>query len=105
MLEHKGYIGTIEAEDGAFSGRVAGLRDVITFEGATFAEVERAFRDSIDDYLAFCAKRSEAPDRSYSGKIPLRVDPELHRRAAARAQAEGLSLNQWIARRIEAATS
>ncbi|WP_368744729.1 type II toxin-antitoxin system HicB family antitoxin [Desertibaculum subflavum] len=103
MLEYKGYVGTVEADEGTFAGRVIGLRDVITFEGASFAEVEQAFRDSIDDYLAFCAERGEAPDRPYSGKIPLRIDPELHRRAATRAEAEGLSLNQWIARKIETA--
>ncbi len=103
MLEYKGYVGTVEADEGVFTGRVIGLRDVITFEGATFAEIEQAFHDSIDDYLAFCAQRGEQPDRPYSGKIPLRVDPEIHRRAAARAEAEGISLNQWIARRIETA--
>ena len=103
MLEYKGYAGTVDVDDGIFLGRVAGLRDVITFEGATVAEVEQAFRDSIDDYLAFCAARGEQPDRTYSGKIPLRVTPELHRRAAVLAQAEGVSLNQWIARRIETA--
>jgi predicted HicB family RNase H-like nuclease len=101
MLEYKGYIGTLEAEDGVFFGRVAGLRDVITFEGSTFAEVEQAFQESVDDYLAFCAERGEPPDRPYSGRIPLRVSPETHRRAAMHAQSEGLSLNQWIARRIE----
>jgi predicted HicB family RNase H-like nuclease len=103
MLEYKGYIGTVEAEDGVFSGRVAGLRDVITFEGTTFAEIEQAFRDSIDDDLAFCADRGALPDRPYSGRIPLRVSPETHRRAATHAQSEGLSLNQWIVRRIESA--
>jgi predicted HicB family RNase H-like nuclease len=77
---------------------------VITFEGATFAEVEQAFRDSIDDYLAFCAARGKPPDRPYSGKIPLRVSPETHRRAAMRADAAGVRLNQWIAHRIETAT-
>jgi predicted HicB family RNase H-like nuclease len=77
---------------------------VITFEGATFAEVEEAFRDSIDDYLGFCAQRGEPPDCAYSGKIPLRVSPEVHRRAAMRAQAAGMSLNQWIAHRIDAGT-
>ena len=65
MLKYKGYIGTVEPEDGIFFGRVAGLRDVVTFEGSTYAEVEQAFRDSIDDYLAFCA---EASDRPFSGK-------------------------------------
>jgi predicted HicB family RNase H-like nuclease len=103
MLAYKGYIGPVEAEDGVFIGRVVGLRDVITFEGTTFAEVEQAFRGSIDDYLAFCAERCEPADRPYSGRIPLRVSPETHRRAAMRAQSEGLSLNQWIARRIESA--
>jgi predicted HicB family RNase H-like nuclease len=101
MLEYKGYIGTVEADGGTFLGRVVGLRDVVTFEGGTFAEVEQAFRDSIEDYLAFCAERGEAPDRPHNGKILLRVSPETHRRAATRAQAEGISLNQWIARRIE----
>ncbi|HVH76995.1 MAG TPA: type II toxin-antitoxin system HicB family antitoxin [Stellaceae bacterium] len=103
-LEYKGYIGVVEAEDGVFVGRIAGLRDVVTFEGTTFAEVEQAFRDSIDDYLAFCAVRGEPPDRRYTGNIPLRVSPEAHRRAAMRAQAEGVSLNQRIVRRIETAT-
>jgi predicted HicB family RNase H-like nuclease len=103
MLEYRGYLGTVEADDGSFVGRVSGLRDVVTFEGGSFEEVEQAFRESVDDYLAFCQERGEEPDRPFSGKIPLRVDPALHRRAAARAEAEGVSLNQWIARRIEAA--
>ena len=101
MLEFKGYIGVVEPEDGVFAGRVVGLRDVITFEGPTFGEIERAFRDSVDDYLAFCAERGEPPDRRYSGKIALRLTPAAHRRAAMRAQAEGLSQNEWIARRID----
>ena len=61
MLQYKGYAGTVEADDGAFSGRVAGLRDVITFEGETFAEVEQAFGASIDDYLVFYAERGAQP--------------------------------------------
>jgi len=75
MLEYKGYIGTIEAEDGVFHGRVAGLRDVITFEGTSLAGLEQAFRDSIDDYLAFCAQRGEAADRPYSRRIPFASIP------------------------------
>jgi predicted HicB family RNase H-like nuclease len=61
-------------------------------------EVEAAFRASVDENLAFCA---EPPDRPYSGKIPLRLDPDLHRRATTQAQAAGVSLNQWIAMRLE----
>jgi len=101
MLEYRGYVGVVEADDGAFVSRVAGLRDVVAFEGAIYAEVEEAFRASIDDYLTFCAERGEPPDRPHSGKVPLRMDPELHRRAAVQAQAAGVSLNQWMAGRLE----
>ena len=73
MLEYQDCLGVVEADEGAFVGRVAGLRDIVTFEGATFAEVERAFRASVDDYLSFCAERGESPDWPKSGKIPLRV--------------------------------
>ena len=62
MLRYRGYVGVIEAEDGASVGRVAGLRDVVTFQGTTYAEVEAAFRASVDDYLAFCAERGEPPE-------------------------------------------
>lgn len=101
MLEYKGYLGTVDPEDGTFTGRVIGMRDHITFAGETYTAVEQAFRDSVDDYLAFCAERGEPPDHSFSGKIPLSVPPEVHRKAALRAHAEGLSLNQWISRRTE----
>ena len=70
MLEYQGYLGVVDADEGAFVGRVAGLRDVVTFEGATYAEVEQAFRDSVDDYLAFCAERGEPPDRPSAARSP-----------------------------------
>ena len=103
-LEYKGYAaGPIEFDDGVFSGIVAGMRDVVHFQGSTADELERAFRDSVDDYLAWCAERGVKPEKPYSGKVLVRIDPALHRKAAIRAAAEGLSLNAWIARQIEAA--
>jgi predicted HicB family RNase H-like nuclease len=102
MLEYKAYLGTLEPEDGSFVGRAIGLFYVITLAGETYAEVQLAFRDSIDDYLAFCAARDEPPDRSFSGRVRLRLPPELHRRAATQAEADSFSFNQWITKRIEA---
>ena len=63
MLKYAGYVGTVEAEDGAFAGRVLGMRDVVTFEADTLVDLGAAFRDSIEDYFAFCAERGELPDR------------------------------------------
>lgn len=103
-LEYKGYTaGPIDFDDetGTFSGLVIGLNDVIHFEGSTAGDLKAAFRESIDEYLAFCRERGREPDKPYSGKILLRTDPALHRKAAQLAAREGLSLNQWLARRIE----
>ena len=59
MMEYKGYIGKVELDDdaGILHGEVVNTRDVITFQGRTVEEVRQAFRDSVDDYLAFCAER------------------------------------------------
>lgn len=56
IVEYKGYRAEIEAREGTFAGRVLDLADVVTFEGATIEEAEQAFRDSLDDYIAFLAE-------------------------------------------------
>ncbi len=78
-LQYKGYTGRVEFDDAAdlFHGEGMGLRDVITFQGRTVGEVKRAFRDSVDDYLAFCAKRGEEPEKPFTGKLILRVSPHI----------------------------
>ncbi len=105
-MEYKGYhAGPIDfdPEDGTFSGVVLGLKDVIHFEGANSGELLSSFQAGIDDYLALCAERGEEPDRPFNGKILVRTEPDLHRKAVVRAAAEGVSLSQWISRQIEAA--
>lgn len=82
---------------------MAGLKDVIHFEGTTAKELARAFRASIDSYLKYCEEKGQEPDRPYNGRILLRTEPELHRKAALRAAVEGVSLNRWISRQIESA--
>lgn len=98
MMEYKGYIGKVEFDADAklFHGEVVGIRDVVTFQGQSVKQLEKAFRDSVNDYLDFCAARHETPERSYSGQFVVRVEPELHRRLSVAAAAEGKSLNSWI---------
>ncbi|HVO84648.1 MAG TPA: type II toxin-antitoxin system HicB family antitoxin [Syntrophobacteria bacterium] len=105
MLQYKGYAGHVEFDDetGIFHGEVLDLRDVITFQGKSVEEIERAFRESIDDYLEFCEERHEEPDKPFSGRLMLRLPPDVHRKAYVSARREGKSLNQWIAEKLEKA--
>ncbi len=106
LLEYKGYQGTVrfDADAGILHGEVLHLRDVVTFQGETVDEVTGAFRDSVDDYLDFCAERGEEPDKPYSGKFVLRVTPELHRKLATEAANRGASLNAFVADKLEHAS-
>jgi predicted HicB family RNase H-like nuclease len=102
LLEYKGYQGTVQfdADAGILQGEVMHLHDIVTFQGHTVDEVTQAFRDSVDDYLEFCASRGEKPDKPYSGRFVLRVPPELHRKLATRATRAGTSLNAYVAGKL-----
>ena len=106
-MEYKGYAARIEfdAEAAAFHGRVLNLRDVITFEGTSVAQLQREFHASVDDYLDFCAARNEPPEKPLSGRVLVRMSPDLHRSAALAAEAARVSLNAWIVRSLEAMTT
>ena len=105
MMNYKGYRATVAYDDeaGIFHGEVIGTRDVITFEGTSVEQLRKEFRFSIDDYLTVCAERGRQPDKPFSGKIPLRVAPKVHRAATAAAKAAGKSLNAWLAETVEQA--
>jgi predicted HicB family RNase H-like nuclease len=97
MLNYKGYIAYIEYDDDLdlFCGGVINTRDVITFQGSSVTELKQAFIDSVEDYLAFCVARHESPEKPFSGKFNVRLDPLLHQKIAFASKQEGLSINQW----------
>jgi predicted HicB family RNase H-like nuclease len=98
MIEYKGYLGKVEFDDDAniFHGEVINLRDVVTFQGETVDELRKAFHESVDDYLDFCATRKEAPEKPYSGKFVVRIEPELHKTLVIQARKNGKSLNALV---------
>jgi predicted HicB family RNase H-like nuclease len=76
---------------------------VITFQGESVRELTQAFHDSIDDYLAFCKDRGEAPDKPFSGQFVTRISPELHRQVNVAAAVSGKSLNAWVTEQLQSA--
>ena len=105
MMEYKGYIGKVEFDDEAaiFHGEVISTRDVITFQGESVAELKKAFRTSVDDYLTFCKQRGEVPDKPFSGQFVTRISPELHRQVNVAAALSGKSLNAWVSEQLQSA--
>ncbi|MDP1834713.1 MAG: type II toxin-antitoxin system HicB family antitoxin [Chlamydiales bacterium] len=102
-MKYQGYHGHVIYDEEAklFHGEIIGLRDVITFQGTSVDELEQAFKDSVDDYLDYCKELGRDPEKPFSGKLVLRLSPEIHERAAYEAKCSGLSLNAWIKQSIQ----
>jgi predicted HicB family RNase H-like nuclease len=98
-MTYKGYAARIEYsdEDECFIGHLAGIKDVIGFHADDVKGLRTAFVEAVDDYLSTCEKVGRAPQKPYSGKLMLRVPPEVHAHAVMMAEAHGMSLNQWAA--------
>ena len=96
-MSHRGYTARVEYDerDDILVGRLLGIRSIISFHGQTVAELRSEFEQAVDDYLADCKEAGVKPEKPASGKLLLRVPPEVHGRALVAAQASGKSLNQW----------
>jgi predicted HicB family RNase H-like nuclease len=105
MIEYMGYTGVVEfdPELSLFVGHVKDLGDEIYFEGESVEALKMSLQRAVDHYLKVCEARGEEPERPYSGKLNLRLGPELHRAAAIAAATEGESLNSWLAKLVESA--
>ena len=106
-MSHLGYTARIEFDDrdNIFVGRLLGVRAIISFHGQTVKVLRKAFEHAVNDYLAECAEAGVAPEKPASGKLLLRVSPEVHGRAMVVAQSAGKSLNQWVAEVVENAVA
>ena len=98
-MKYNGYAARIEydAHDRIFVGHLVGVRDIVGFHGESVEELETAFHEAVDNYLASCTKLGQQPNKPVSGKILLRVSPEIHSAVIMVAESEGKSLNQWAA--------
>jgi predicted HicB family RNase H-like nuclease len=101
----KGYTARVEidARDNVLVGHLLGMRDIVGFHADDVAGLRAAFEEAVTDYLDACAKLGKPPEKPASGKLMLRVAPEIHSAALIAAQASGVSLNQWAAKVLQTA--
>lgn len=104
-MSYLGYSARIEFDerDNVFVGRILGVRTMISFHGDTVAELRAEFERAVDDYLSDCDEQGAIPEKPASGKLLLRMPPEVHGRAIVAAQVAGKSLNQWATDLVQSA--
>jgi predicted HicB family RNase H-like nuclease len=106
-MSYRGYTARIDFDDrdGIFVGKVLGIHAMIQFHGESVPELRADFESAIDFFIQDCEQRGIAPEKPASGKIMLRLTPDIHAASLIAAQAEGISLNQWAGKAISQALS
>ncbi len=98
MMTYKGYRGQVEFsdEDSTFYGKILGINDLVTFEGASVLKLKVAFKEAVNDYLETCKELGKDPEKEYKGQFNVRVSTKLHRLAARKAMAGRITLNRFV---------
>jgi predicted HicB family RNase H-like nuclease len=104
-MSYKGYVASMlfDAEDKIIVGRVLEIDDIISFHGESITEFETNFHAVIEAYIAACAELGSRPEKPASGKLMLRIAPEVHAAALKAAERSGISLNKWAEKALGAA--
>jgi predicted HicB family RNase H-like nuclease len=96
-MSYKGYTSSMifDADDKLIVGRVQDIDDIIAFHGESVTQSEANFHAAIDAYLAAAKEFGSVPEKPASGKLMLRIAPEVHAASIKAAARSGTSLNKW----------
>jgi non-homologous end joining protein Ku/predicted HicB family RNase H-like nuclease len=100
-VRYRDYQGGVEFEDGKLVLTILHIDDLITTEVDSASEVEAAFAELVEDYLASCAELGREADRSFKGLFNVRIPPQLHKQVAFAAADEAVTLNAFVLSALE----
>lgn len=80
-LEYKGYTGSVNVniEDGILFGKIECINDLVMYDAITVPDINTAFIEAVDDYLATCDELGREPNKVFSGSFNTRVGTERHK--------------------------
>jgi predicted HicB family RNase H-like nuclease len=58
---------------------------------------------SLKVFLAMCKEEDIDPEKCFSGKFPVRIDPAIHKSVVHAAKSQGISINKWVAAALKEA--
>jgi predicted HicB family RNase H-like nuclease len=95
LMTVDGYQAKIEYDEDLdlFRGEILGLTGGADFYGKNSKELRAEFKKSLAVYLEVCQEKGIKPRRNFSGRVNLRISPDLYERLVVAAQAEGKSIN------------
>jgi len=98
MFRYRNYLGKpeVDIETQMIRGRLLNITDRVEFEGMTVEQAEADFRRVVDYYLTRCEEQGREPEKPFSGKLPFRTSPEIHRDIYVAANRADLSINAWM---------
>jgi predicted HicB family RNase H-like nuclease len=97
-MNYHGYTARLAYDERGhiFIGRVLGLRAPISFYAQTVEGLRVQFHAAIDSYLSACLDRGIRPEEPISGRVQLRLAPEMHGAVRVAAQTARKTVNQWV---------
>ena len=102
ILQYENYYASVHfsADDEVFHGKILGINDLVSFEGASVKELKLAFEEAVEDYLETCAAIGKAPEKTYKGTFNVRVSSALHKEAVLFAAVHNITLNEFVKRAL-----
>ncbi|MFG2099478.1 type II toxin-antitoxin system HicB family antitoxin [Micromonospora echinaurantiaca] len=106
-VSHYTYRVTWSAQDDEFLATCAEFPS-LSWLASSQIEALQGLQDMLREVIADMEEQGEQvpqpfAERSYSGKFNLRIGESLHRELAIQAAEDGMSLNQYILRKLKAA--
>ncbi len=79
-IKYKSFIGSVEVSisDKCLYGKILFINDLVTYEANSPVEIEKEFKDAVDDYIETCKELGIEPHKFFSGSFNIRIGPEMH---------------------------
>ena len=98
ILQYNNFYASVHfsADDEVFHGKILGINDLVSFEGASVKELKQAFQEAVEDYLETCGLIGKEPEKTYKGSFNVRVSSNLHKEASLFAAVHDMTLNEFV---------